>query len=511
MRTEGRGKIWCFLLLISLVWFSPAQSLEPKNVILLIGDGMGPQIVGLAVYYQRFLNGPDKPLHMERLMAGGNTGYCLTYQYGTVVTDSASAATALAAGVKTRDAMIGKDHEGRPMKSIVDIAHQLGKSTGLISNTRITHATPAAFFAHIIHRDLENEIAAQLVERGDLAVALSGGAQHFIPAEMKVEDHPDFKGISRKAGWGKSKRKDARDLIALAKEKGYKIVANAQELANLEPMHTSRVLGLFSASGFPSAIDRQPHHQTGVPTLAQLTEKALQILKKNRQGFFLMVEGGQIDWVAHGNDVASVIHEMLEFDEAIGVAMAFAQNNPDTLLIVTADHDTGGLAIAYNNYQPPMPIKLASGETWKSKYNFADKTIFAKMAKQRKSFHKMVMESKGDPRALKKEVEENTAFSLTDEQAAALLARDAQGAFPSTKEYAEFYVYTANNPSALMARLWGREMNTAWAVGTHTHTPVMVFGQGPGADKLRGLLDNTDIPKIIAQGWGTLLPAPKYK
>lgn len=509
MKKKSQGVLFILVLLFSLICFSTSSSAAPKNVILLIGDGMGPQIVGLAIYYQKFMHGSDKPLNMERLMAAGNTGYCLTYQYGTVVTDSASAATALASGVKTRDAIIGKDHEGRPMKSIVDIAHQLGKSTGLISNTRITHATPAGFYAHVIHRDMENEIATQLVERGDITIAFSGGAQHFIPAGMKVEDHPDLKGIAQKAGWGLSKRKDARDLISLAKEKGYKIATNDKELAALDPGNTTKALGLFSASGFPSAIDRQPQHQTGVPTLAQLTEKALQILQKNPRGFFLMVEGGQIDWVAHGNDVGSVLHEMLEFDEAIGIAMAFAQKNPDTLVIVTADHDTGSLAIAYNSYQPPSPVKLASGETWKSKYNFAEKIIFEKMAKQKKSFLKMILDSKGDPKALQREIEENTAFSITEEQAAAILAKDAKGAFPAPKDFPGFYVYSAGNPSALLGRLFGKEMSAAWAVGTHTHTPVMIFGQGPGAEKFRGILDNTEVPKIIAREWGAVLPMAK--
>jgi alkaline phosphatase len=470
---------------------------------------MGPEAVGLAVYYNRFMNGMDKRLHMERLMAAGNTGYCLTYQYGTVVTDSASAATALASGVKTRDAIIGKDHDGRSMKSIVDVARQMGKSAGVISNTRLTHATPAGFYAHVIHRDMENEIAVQLIERGDLAVALSGGAQHFIPAGMKVEDHPALKGIDKQAGWGGSRRKDSRDLIGEAKNKGYAFVANGKELLALDAQQTEKVLGLFSASGFPSAIDRQPQHQTGVPTLSQLTEKSLEILKKNPQGFFLMVEGGQIDWVEHGNDVASVLHEMLEFDQAIGLVMAFAEKNPDTLVIVTADHDTGGLAIGYSNYNPPAPVKLSSGETWKTKYNFAEKVIFEKMTRQKKSFLKMAMDSKGNPADLKKEVEENSAFAITEEQAAALLAKDAKGTFPATKEYSEFYVYSAGNPAALMGRLFGKEMNTAWAVGTHTHTPVMIFANGPMAEKFRGLLDNVDVPQIIAKGWGATLPEPK--
>ena len=509
MRLKRRFVLGIVIGFISLVWLLPAQGAEPKNVILLIGDGMGPESVGLAIYYNRFMNGMEKRLNMERLMAAGNTGYCLTYQYGTVVTDSASAATALASGVKTRDAIIGKDHEGRSVKTLVDIARQLGKSSGVISNTRMTHATPAAFYAHVIHRNMENEIAAQLVERGDLTVALSGGAQYFIPAGVKMEDHPGLKGIDKKAGWGSSHRKDSRDLIGEARNKGYAFVANDKELLALDGQKTEKVFGLFSASGFPSAIDRQPQHQTGVPRLSQLTEKSLEILKKNPRGFFLMVEGGQVDWVAHGNDVASVLHEMLEFDQAIGLVMAFAEKNPDTLVIVTADHDTRGLAIGYSNYNPPAPVKLPSGETWKTKYNFGDKSIFEKMATQKKSFLKMFQDSKGNPAAFKKEVEENSAFKISEEEAAAILSRDAKGAFPAPKGYSEFFVYAASSPTALMARLFGKETNTAWAVGTHTHTPVMIFANGPLAEKFRGLLDNVEVPQIIAKGWGATLPAPK--
>lgn len=504
MREKRSFFLGTVLLFISLAWFFPAQGAEPRNVILLIGDGMGPEAVGLAVYYNRFMNGMDKRLNMERLMSAGNTGYCLTYQYGTVVTDSASAATALACGIKTRDAIIGKDHEGRSMKTVVDIARQLGKSAGVISNTRLTHAAPAAFYANVIHRDMENEIAAQLVERANLTVALSGGAQHFIPAGMKVEDHPDLKGIDRKAGWGGSRRKDGRDLIGEAKGKGYAVVADDRELAGLDARNTDKILGLFSASGFPRAIDRQPQHQTGVPTLSQLTEKSLEVLEKNPRGFFLMVEGGQVDWVEHGNDVASVLHEMLEFDQAIGLVMAFAEKNPDTLVILTADHDTGGLAIAYSNFNPPAPVKLSSGETWRSKYNFAEKIIFEKMARQKKSFQKMAIDSKGNPAALKKEIEENSAFTISEKQAASLLARDAR-----VRDYTEFYSEGSGNPSPLMGRLFGKEINIAWAVGTHTHVPVMIVANGPLAERFRGLLDNVDVPQIIAKGWDATLPQPK--
>jgi alkaline phosphatase len=354
---------------------------------------------------------------------------------------------------------------------------------------------------------MENDIAAQLVDRGDLTVALSSGSQFFVPKGTKVEEHPDLKGTTRAAGWGASKREDSRDLVREAKAKGYAIVSSDAELSALDTRGTEKVLGLIGATAFPSAIDRQPQHRTGVPILSDMTRKALEILARNPKGFFLMVEGGQVDWVEHANDVASVLHEMLEFDQAIGVAMRFAETNPDTLVVVTADHDTGGLAIAYNSYEPPAPVKLASGETWKSKYNFNGRVIFERMAAQKKSFFVMITDSKGDPAALKKQVEENTVFSITVEQAAAVLAKDPQLGYPAPRENADFYVYGSMNPVSLLSRILGKHMGTAWAVGTHTHTPVMVFAQGPSSYRFRGLLDNTHIPQIMADEWGASLPA----
>ncbi len=121
----------------------------------------------------------------------------------------------------------------------------------------------------------------------------------------------------------------------------------------------------------------------------------------------------------------------------------------------------------------------------------------------------MFQDSKGNPAAFKKEVEENSAFKISEVEAAAILTRDAKGAFPVPKGYSEFFVYAASSPTALMARLFGKETNTAWAVGTHTHTPVMIFANGPLAEKFRGLLDNVEVPQIIARGWGVTLPQPK--
>ncbi len=507
---EKTLRVFLAILAAILVWPALLQaSSAPKNVILFIGDGMGPEAVGLLVYYNRFMKGEESKLNLERLMLSGNTGYCLTNQYGTVVTDSASAATALACGVKTRDGMIGKDHEGRPLKSILDVAREKGKSTGLISNTRITHATPAGFYAQVLHRDMEAQIALQLVEEGKVDVALSSGAQFFIPKGTRVEEHQALGSTPKEAGWGVSKREDERDLVEQARRRGYAIVAHAQELQRLDPAANPKILGLFGATAFPLAIDRQPQSVKGIPRLGEMTLKSLEVLSRNPQGFFLMVEAGQIDWAAHCNDVATLLHEMMEMDEALGVILDFTKTHPETLVILTADHDTGGLAIAYHGFNPPAPVKLASGETWKSKYNFNEKAIFERMARQNKSLFKMVLDSKGDPASLKKQLEQHSGFVISEEQAQMVLAKDPSLGYPAPREFTEFYVYGSMNPVALLGRILGRELGTAWAVGTHTHTPVMIMAQGPMAERFRGLLDNTEVAKILAKAWGGELPSMK--
>lgn len=506
MRTRLRYLVCALSIFLFLLNPLLVGASTPKNIILIIGDGMGPDAVGLLLYYNRFFLGGKEDTSLEKLMHFGNTGICLTYQYGTVVTDSASAATALACGVKTRDGMIGKDHDGRPMKSILDVARKKGKATGLISTTRITHATPAGFYAAVLHRDMESAIASQFVEETKVDVGLSSGAQFFIPKGTSVENHDLLKTTPRGGGLGPSKREDDRDLILEAKAKGYSIVVNESQLRELDSSSTRRVLGLFGGIAFPAAIDRQPQMATGFPSLGDMTKKALEILSRTPEGFFLMVEAGQIDWAEHANDVAATLHEMMEMDEALGVIMEFTQKEPSTLVILTADHATGGPAIAYNAHNPPKPVILASGETWKSKFNFNDGSIFEIMLKQKKSFTKMVLDSKGDPAALKRELEENSALQITIEEATRVLAKDPGKGYPIPCDQADFYVYGSLNSSALLGRLLGKQMGVAWAVGTHTHTPVIIAAMGPMAERFRGLLDNTQVASIMAEAWGEKLP-----
>lgn len=287
----------------------PDSTSEIKNIIFLIGDGMGiPQINAARMSSA----GAAGSLHIDTFPV---VGLLKTHAVDGLITDSAAAGTALACGVKTQNGVIALDAEGRRVQTILEAAQKMGKATGLIATSSITHATPAVFAAHIDARHKEPEIAKQMLETR-VNVLLGGGRCYFVP--RSTED---------------SCRKDNSDLIAAARRMGYAIPETREDLFDGE---SNYVLGLFEMG----ALSQKPQ-----PTLAEMTRAAIQILKQNRNGFFLMVEGSQIDWRSHDNDAEGTITQMLQFDAAIEVALDFAKKEGRTLVVVTADHETGGMTI----------------------------------------------------------------------------------------------------------------------------------------------------------------------
>lgn len=289
---------------------------QPRNVILCIGDGMGHGQVALTRLHAV---GPNGRLHMERLPVHGLVS---VHSADSLVTDSAAAATALACGIKTKNKVVGQDTNGHAYLTITEAAQLRGLKTGLVASSSITHATPACFAAHVASRKQEVDIAAQLVE-SDINVLFGGGRQFFLP-----QSEPD------------GKREDGRNLIAEAQAAGYHYVSTPEELwTTLGP----KVLGLFQAEALETELPE--------PTLAELTRKALNLLsdktstKGKHKGFFLMVEGSQIDWACHKNHAKNTIRQTLLFDETVRAATDYALQDRHTLLIVTADHETGGLVI----------------------------------------------------------------------------------------------------------------------------------------------------------------------
>jgi len=283
---------------------------EVKNVVLLIGDGMSFAQISAARIHTSGANGL---LYLERMPI---TGMIKTHSANKLITDSGAAATALATGVKTVNQRISMDPENKKLLTILEVSQQKEMATGLVATSQITHATPAAFGSHVKSRSNHSSIAIQLLEH-KINVLLGGGKAYFLP-----KSNPD------------GKRNDDRNLIEEAQSQGYLFVNNREKLLTSNGSH---LLGLFAEQGLTT---RDPE-----PSLREMTKKALSILERTQKGFFLMVEGSQVDWACHDNDQEESIRQMLLFDEAIKEVLDFAEKDGQTLVIVTADHETGGLAI----------------------------------------------------------------------------------------------------------------------------------------------------------------------
>ncbi len=283
--------------------FPASTETHARNVILFIGDGMGPEQVSAA---QLALHGAGGRLEFQRFPAIATV---TTRSADSRVTDSAAAATAIACGVRTNNRMIGVAPDGSPLKTILEAARDHGLATGLVTTTEITDATPAAFAAHEMSRRNRVEIAKDLLD-SRVDVLLGCGPRHFIP----------------KARGGE--RADGVDLIERAERDGYRIL---RQMRDLESPRAPKILGLFDASSRPG--------------LEVLTATALDTLSRSPDGFFVMIENGESDSAGHNGDASRLLRGVSELERAVKVATEFASLHGDTLIVVMADHETGGLVI----------------------------------------------------------------------------------------------------------------------------------------------------------------------
>jgi alkaline phosphatase len=306
-----------FVIFIILLAAIPANALPtgPKNVILLIGDGMGFEQVDAAGMY---LNGSEGTLSFESFT---NQGEITTYSANSSVTDSAAAATAIATGHKVNNGVISMADpgDGSELQTMLEHFGQTGKSTGLVTTTYITHATPAAFGAHEPSRNNTSQIATDYLSQSRPNVLFGGGGN----------------GISASAASGA----------------GYSVVTDRAGLFGLDTETASMVAGLFGTTHLPYEYDGLG----ALPHLSEMAERALNILDNDPDGLFLMVEGGRIDHAGHSNDLARNIYETIEFADTTQVVLDWAVDNPDTLVLVTADHETGGLSVLANNKEGNLP------------------------------------------------------------------------------------------------------------------------------------------------------------
>ncbi|HKJ78789.1 MAG TPA: alkaline phosphatase, partial [Prolixibacteraceae bacterium] len=283
---------------------------NPKNIILMIGDGMGVAQVFAG------LTANQGNLYLKNFK---NIGFSTTHSADKYITDSAAGGTALSAGVKTNNGAIGVDPDGKKVKTILEEAEEKGLSTGLVSTSSITHATPASFIAHQVSRNMYEEIAADFLNT-DFEVLIGGGKEHF------------------------TKRKDQRNLVEELSQKGYVIKPDLNKIGNVKG---DKLVCLTADKHNPRMAER-------ADMLPVATKTAVNLLSQNKKGFFLMVEGSQIDWGGHAKSTIYIVEDMLDFDRAIGQALEFAADDGKTLVIVTADHETGGMAITGGDLKTGM-------------------------------------------------------------------------------------------------------------------------------------------------------------
>ncbi|MBS4197806.1 alkaline phosphatase [Lederbergia citri] len=407
-------------ILVFLIIFStiPAtqvlakENVKAKNVIFLIPDGFS---TSYATNYRLY---KGKETVMDSMLVGMHK----TYSADSPVTDSAAAATAMATGFKTNNGMISVSPDGKKLRTILEAAEEAGKGTGLVATSTITYATPAAFGAHVLSRKDESEIAVQYLNN-EIDVLLGGGEKYFLT------------------------------LLENWRKKGYEIVTNKKELSNVKM--PQKLLGLFAKEGMVPELDR---HFTSEPSLEEMTKAALRVLNQNKKGFFLMVEGSQIDWAGHDNDAAWAMKDIEAFEKAVAVAVDFAKKDKNTLIVIAGDHDNGGMSVgAYDKYDAKLDV--------------------LRNVKSSGRFMEMQLDKK---RSNAKEIMKKYAgIDLTKEEVNK--------------------IEQADKPVKAINRIVSERALVGWTTSQHTGVDIPVYAFGPGAQFFRGLHDNTELPKMMAK------------
>ncbi|MGF0095163.1 alkaline phosphatase [Peptoniphilus sp. SGI.035] len=415
-----------------------------KNVIMMIPDGMSVEALTTARWMTK-----DKKFVMDDLA----TGLVKTNNSNTPIADSAPAGTAMATGIKTESPFVGcyptkggmpgaieieKDREKQPIANVLEGAERSGRSTGIVSTSNIQHATPADFSAHNPDRNNYEDLGEQQVYQG-MEVVLGAGSTYL----------------------SKESRKDKEDLISEIKNKGYDYF---DTLEGMKASKGDKIWGLFEDKSFPYEIDRDKANK---PSLAEMTDKALEVLSKNDKGFFLMVEGSEIDWAAHSNDPVALVHEIKAFDDAVKVAKDFADTHKDTVIVIAADHGTGGITFGHRN--------ITKGYDKAPLNEFTNLILSAKI-----SVTKAAEEVKEDKSNVKEVMAKN--FGIKD-----------------LKEEELNLVKNEKDIVSAMGRIISARSHIAWTTGGHVGGDVGLYSYSTaeGAERLIGTVHNYEIGRYI--------------
>lgn len=427
---------------------------KARNIILVVSDGMSNGTLTLADQYIRWR---DKvPSAWIGLYEQNRTKRALmdTASLNSIVTDSAAAASSWGSGYRVNNGSLNIGPDGEEYTTIMQRAKASGKSVGLLTTATVTHATPAGLSANVSHRRHEAQIAEQYLERGyDLLIG--GGAPFFDP----------------------EKREDAIDLKAKYRSKGYEIFHNHKEMKSISKGR-NKVLGLLADSHLPYEVDRLNNDElrAKVPSLSELTEFSLQQLSQNPEGFVILIEGARVDHGAHNNDLAATLFDQIALDDAIRKAVDFADQNPDTLVIMCSDH---------GNANPG----LSSGA------NGGDK--FFQALSQFKGSHGNILDrinAESSKEQIQAAIHDVTGLEISTEHAELL-----QGRFLET--YRAAY-RRMNGHHAILGQIIADHTEIGWVSNTHTSDHVELCAFGPGSEQIKNFHLNTDLFHIMAKAAG---------
>jgi len=442
--------------LFAALLFAGGKPDTPRNVILFIGDGMSvPQRMVAEEFSIKTGNGK---LAMNALPCHSTTRTCSA---SSLVTDSAAAATAIACGEKTRNGMLGVDKDGNRLESCAEAAKQAGLKVGIVTSVTINHATPAGFYAHRKHRSMLYEIGLDLIaSRFDMF--LGGG----LAGANGRTDSPEYRG----------------NLYALAAEEGWTVAEGREAFDSLcaeGPVPGRRIWWRSGERELPYAIDKAGDDK---PRLPELTKLALDFLQ---DGFFLMVEGGRIDYAGHANEAATNLRDLLELDDAVKMALEFQKSHPDTLVIVTGDHETGGMSMGFAGTGYAFYMERLASQTCSS-------AAFEKR-------YEALRKEKGSACTFE------DAIPLVEQSYGLLFANDGSGnpmvlkedEIESLKKH-----FKGDGFGDKLRRIMQERAGVGWTSSAHTGLPVLTTASGPCAGLFTGLNDNTDISKKIKSFYG---------
>ena len=451
------------IFLVSTVWAQQA-----KYVFYFIGDGMGVNQVNGAEMYLAEQEGRIgvKPLLFTTFPAGT---MATTFSATNSVTDSSAAGTALATGEKTYNGAVSMDDDKNVLSTVAERAKKAGRKVGIATSVSVDHATPAAFYAHQPNRSRYYEIALDLPKAGFDFYAGSGFLKPTTTAD----------------------KKEAPNVFPIIEEAGYTIARGLDEKA----ADAKKMILIQKEGAEPSCLPYAIDHEEGDLTLPEITESAVSFLSKgNKKGFFLMVEGGKIDWACHSNDPVTVFEEVIDLDNAVRVAYEFYKKHPkETLIVVTADHETGGMGLGIGKYE----LHLKSLLNQKQSQDLLSKAITdLRKDKAGKASWNEIKDLLTEKMGFWKEL------PLTWEQEK-MLRDEYEQSFVKNKVVFEESLYARTEPLAAAARkVMSQIAMVGWTSSSHTAGYVPVFAIGAGADLFTGKMDNTEIPKRIAKAAG---------